>query len=52
MRFFIKIQILVIEPIFFFLQFLVDIFYPLDPDPESQNLADPDPNHCLQENIP
>ena len=23
------------------------IFYPLDPDPGSQNLADPDPKHCL-----
>ena len=33
----------------FFLKYLVD-FCPLDPDPESHNLADPtdpDPKHCL-----
>ena len=31
----------------FFLQFLVNIL-PLDPDPESQNDADPDPKHYLR----
>jgi len=29
----------------FVLQFSVDIFPQLEPDPESQNLADPDPWH-------
>ena len=31
----------------FFLQFLL-IFYPLDPDPGSQNLRDPEPKHCCE----
>ena len=52
-----KVQIWGFGVKIFFLQFLVDIL-PLgsgsvdphifaDPDPGSQNLADPDPKHCL-----